>query len=358
LSQYSQLQLGLAEYRVPLLVGYSSGASVVYATLAQAPDNTFLGAVSMGFEPRVPTQTALCERNGLVTRPGPKGRGRIVGPVSHLPGPWIMLHGEIDQYWPVDSASAFAKAVPGTEFVQLPKVGHGFNIEGNWTSQLKEAVDRIAPTTTESASNSPLDLPVIELPTSGTSTDYFAIVLSGDGGWANIDKQIGEELVRSGVPVVGLNSLQYFWQRRTPDQTSSDLERVIRHYQQAWHRRSVVLVGYSRGADVLPLMASRLPSSLLDQVRLMVFFGLHHSTDLEFRVGDLFGSRRDAAYPLLPEVQKLAGRHLLCVYGTKEKDTLCPELPAGLAEEVELGGGHHFGGDYRALARLVLDHVK
>jgi len=72
----------------------------------------------------------------------------------------------------------------------------------------------------------------------------------------------------------------------------------------------------------------------------------------------LFGSWRDAPYPLLPEVQKLAGHPMLCVYGAKEGDTLCPDLPAGLADVRELGGGHHFDGDYRGLARLVLDYVK
>jgi type IV secretory pathway VirJ component len=201
------------------------------------------------------------------------------------------------------------------------------------------------------------DLPVIELPVADARTDYFAVVLSGDGGWAGIDKQMAEELNRARVAVVGFNSLQYFWTRKTPEQASADLERIIRYYQETWHKRDVVLVGYSRGADVLPLMLSRLPPDALDRVRLAAFLGLQHATDLEFRMGDLFRPRPNAAYPLLPEMEKLAGRPMLCVYGTKEHDTLCPDLPPGLADVVQLGGGHHFDGDYPGLVRLILARV-
>jgi len=361
LSQYAQKQLGLPAYQIPLLVGYSSGAATVYATLAQAPANTFQGALSLGFDPALPTRTALCDRNGLTTALAQNGEARILRPVSAIPGPWIVLHGSQDEVWPADSALAFVRAVPGAEFVPLPKVGHGFSVTGNWLPQFKDAVARLTPAASEAAAPTAAEianLPVTALPVPGSATDYFAVVLSGDGGWASIDKQIGDELTRSGVPVVGFNSLQYFWSRKTPDQSANDLDRIIRYYQQAWHKRDVILVGYSRGADVLPLIASRLPESQLDRIRLIAFLGLQHSTDLEFRLGDLLSARSQPLYPLLPEVRKLAGRPMLCVYGSKEGDTLCPDLPPGLADVVELGGGHHFDGDYRRLARLVLDHVK
>ena len=34
------------------------------------------------------------------------------------------------------------------------------------------------------------DLPVIEIPASDAKRDLFAIILSGDGGWVEIDKEI------------------------------------------------------------------------------------------------------------------------------------------------------------------------
>ena len=49
LSHQVQKQIGLSEYHVPVLVGYSSGATLVYAALVQSPPGTFAGALSLGF---------------------------------------------------------------------------------------------------------------------------------------------------------------------------------------------------------------------------------------------------------------------------------------------------------------------
>ena len=357
LSQYAQKELGLPRYQPPVLVGYSSGAGLVYATLAQAPANTFSGALSIGFDPHLQTHTPLCGQNGLTTVSARGGAVHVVQPLAQLPGPWIILHGDQDQVWPADSAEAFAHQVPGAEIVRLPKVGHGFSVEGAWLGQFKDAVAKLTPGPAAAAPTELGDLPLITLPLPTTPLDYFAIVLSGDGGWASIDKQLGDALVGAGVPTVGFNSLQYFWRKRTPDEASSDLERMIRHYQKAFGRDHVLLVGYSRGADVLPLMASRLPASLLSQVRLMAFLGIEHETSLEFRLGDWMGAQHTAAYQLLPEIQKLAGHSMLCVYGSHEGDTLCPDVPAGLIDVVKLEGGHHFDGDFIGLARLIMARV-
>jgi type IV secretory pathway VirJ component len=358
LSQYAQKSLGLSRYQPPVLVGYSSGAGLAYAALAQAPDNTFSAALSVAFDPLLPMRTSPCDRNGLTSTIGPNGHGRRVGPVARLPAPWLILQGEEDVVSPIDSVLAFARDIPGSEIVRLAHVGHGFSRPITWLPQFRDALARltVAPA---AAAPAPLgELPVVELPAPATPCDYFAIVLSGDGGWASIDKQIGEELVKSGVPTVGLNSLQYFWQKRNPEEISADLQRMIQHYQSVFHREKVILVGYSLGANVLPLMASRLPGAVLDHIQLIAFLGLEHQTDLEFRMGDWLAAQHNSTYQLMPEVQKLQGRPMLCVYGTKEGDTLCPDLPAGLADVVEIKGGHHFDGDFRGLARLIMSHVK
>src|SRR4029453_14870809 len=84
-------------------------------------------------------------------------------------------------------------------------------------------------------------LPLVEVPASGTPQDTLAVILSGDGGWASIDRDIGEQLAARGIGVVGLNSLRYFWTPRTPDGAGADLARILRHYLAAWHARRVVL---------------------------------------------------------------------------------------------------------------------
>ncbi|HEX5580167.1 MAG TPA: AcvB/VirJ family lysyl-phosphatidylglycerol hydrolase, partial [Gemmatimonadaceae bacterium] len=55
---------------------------------------------------------------------------------------------------------------------------------------------------------------------------------------------------------------------------------------------------------------------------------------------------------------RLHGTPMLCVFGTGEKDSACPAVPAGLVHRVALEGGHHLGGDYRGLGVLILDALR
>jgi type IV secretory pathway VirJ component len=332
----------------------------VYATLAQAPDNTFRGAISLSLCPSLVLRKEPCPRNGLASQPADRGSERRLEPVTGLPTPWIVLQGDIDEVCPADSAEAFVRQVPGAELVTLPKVGHGFSVTRRWAPQFEAAADRLQeePPSKPAAQDTLPGLPLVELIPPTVTSDYFAIILSGDGGWASIDKKIGEELAKNGVPVVGFNSLKYFWgKQRTAAEVGADLGRIIEHFTEAWHKESVIVIGYSRGADVLPVMANNLPPGLIDRVKLLTFVGLEHETNLKFHMGDWLHSQHHAEFQLLPEVQRLKGTKMLCIYGDKEKDTLCPELEPDLAEVVKLEGGHHLDGDYPALTRLILARV-
>src|SRR6185295_11586559 len=88
LSKLIQKKLGFASYEAPVLVGYSSGATLVYAALVQAPPNTFRGAISMGFCPDLPLRHPFCEGHGLKGEPGPKGKGISFLPAANLEQPW------------------------------------------------------------------------------------------------------------------------------------------------------------------------------------------------------------------------------------------------------------------------------
>jgi type IV secretory pathway VirJ component len=97
LSRAVQLRRHLPEYHAPILVGYSSGATLVYAALAQAPVETFRGALSLGFCSDLQLRAPLCPGRGLASRPLARGVGRDLEPVGGLDVPWTVLEGEIDQ---------------------------------------------------------------------------------------------------------------------------------------------------------------------------------------------------------------------------------------------------------------------
>jgi len=359
LSHGLQKQMGFREYHVPVLVGYSSGATVVYATLVQSPPGTFAGALSLGFCPDQDFGGAgLCPGAGLHYSAGKK-TDLIFQPAKTLRQPWIALQGQQDQVCSAQAVDEFGAQTPEAQIIRLPKVGHGFGVERNWLPQFLDAYQSVV-----ERSNAPrklrpqqiTDLPVNEVHSESPS-DEFAVLLTGDGGWAGLDQELAARLAASGVPTVGLNSLKYFWTERTPDEAANDVSRIIRYYMSSWNKKRVLLVGYSFGADVLPFVMNRLPAELRAQVASMSLLGIDSNASFEVRVGDWIGE--DAAGPpTRPELASLQGTPVLCIYGEGEKDTICPSLPSARVHSEEVGTGHHFGGEYSQLADRILAFAK
>jgi type IV secretory pathway VirJ component len=197
------------------------------------------------------------------------------------------------------------------------------------------------------------DLPLVEVAARGDQRDLFAIMLSGDGGWAGLDREVADALAARGVPVVGWDSLRYFWNARTPEGASRDLDRVIRHYADAWHKSDVLLIGYSQGADTMPFMVNRLAAETRRLVKATALIAVSKEAFFEFHVTHWLG-QPTGGLPTLPELQKASMGSLLCVYGGDEKDSPCLELKGEGVRKVLLPGGHHFDGDYGGVAQSIL----
>lgn len=355
LSHYVQAYFRLPTYHVPLLVGYSSGATLSYATLAQAPAGTFAGALSLGFCADLELRKPLCKTGKLQYAPRKDGHGVDLLPAARLAAPWIALHGELDRVCSATTAKAFLAPVTSARFVSLPDAGHGFGTQANWLLQYKTAYTQLAQQHAGILPPPPKDLsglPLIEVPVK-TSGDTFAIILSGDGGWAGLDKEVAAALAQSGIPVVGLDSLRYFWSKRTPAGLAADLDRIVRYYSANWHRQRVLLIGYSQGADVLPFAVARLPAQVQQTIALTALLGLGERAHFEFHFSN-WVKQDKGGLPIAPEIATLRQVKVLCVYGEDETDSLCPSLASPQVQAMKLQGGHHFNGDYRHLAQLIV----
>jgi type IV secretory pathway VirJ component len=360
LSKYIQKKHHYPTYMPPVIVGYSSGATLAYAVLAQSPPNTFQGAISLGFCPDLPLSKPLCKGQGLQWTAGPKGKGYSFLPAPKLPTPWIAFQGTIDKVCDADATQDYVKQIGCAEIVLLPKVGHGFSVEKNWMPQFKNSFAELIatpPVAVLAPVNELNELPLVEVPASKPESDVLAVIITGDGGWAGIDREIGDALAEHGVSVIGFNSLQYFWTRRTPEEAAKDLGRVLNYYLPAWHKSQALILGYSLGADVLPFMVSRLPQELRDRLSLLVLLGPAQNVDFEFHLTDWVGGESSTARPTLPEVEKLKGMNILCMFGAEESDSLCQKVPPTLTKVIPLGGSHHFGGNYSDIADQVLKEL-
>jgi type IV secretory pathway VirJ component len=334
---------GRRHYLTPILAGTDTGAAVAYATLAQSPDATIEGAASDGFVTRVATQKPLCEgAPAMAAAPGSYTYGPSRKP---LPGWWRVSAPPGD---PAAARSFLAATAGGQEKAVITAPAD---------SDLADRLIRLLQAPVEAAQHARqtvADLPVVELPVA-VAGRHMAVLYSGDGGWRDIDKKIAGRLQAQGIPVVGVDSLRYFWSEKTPEQVGSDLALVLEHYRAAWRRPEVILIGYSFGADILPLAYNRLPEDQKRHVRRLSLLALSANAELEIRVTGWLGvDEHEGSRPTLPELQRIPHALIQCFYGEEEEDALCKAPALADAQIVRTGGGHHFDGDYVRLADAIL----
>ncbi len=324
---------GVAIYHAPILAGFGQGGRLAQLALTEAPAHTVGGAISVDPE----------ASPGLTSPPCPRDPAAS----DHLLG-----------FWDVGLTPA-APAAGQAWIAAETKAGRG-PVRRNFAAGTTETdllTAMIGPHLGQSSFR-PQDvrnLPLVELPASPPS-DMLAVVLSGDGGWRDIDKTIAEKLHADGVNVVGWDSLHYFWQRKTPEETARDLARVIAVYSARWHAAHVALIGYSFGADVLPFLYNRLPEQQRREVAVMSLLGFADAADFEIHITGWLGMPPTAAaLPVAPEMAKIPGRLVQCFYGADETDSDCQALAKSGATLVRTGGGHHFGHDYDAMAARILE---
>ena len=364
-------RLGLADYLPPVLVGYSSGATLAYATAVESPKGTFAGALSLGFCPDLQVTQKVCAGSGLhyewqyAKQPlPPPVTGLVFAAAAANQTPWTAFQGQLDQVCDAQATRAFVAHTGHADLVDLPKVGHGFSVERNWLPQFRASYQRLVAQAAAPQASVPDvgDLPLVEVAASGApaagTAALFAVFLSGDGGWAGIDQDVAAALAAAGIPVVGFNSLKYFWTARTPEVAARDLERVMRRYAAAWQRPQVLLVGYSFGADALPFLYDRLPADIRAGVRTVSLLGLSDTASFEFHVSDWIPGADGGGRATLPEIRRMGATRVLCVYGADEGASPCRQLSGPTVRAAALAGGHHFGGDHAALARLILEYAR
>lgn len=197
-------------------------------------------------------------------------------------------------------------------------------------------------------------LPLRVLPVKGAGRS-MAVILSGDGPFAELGNRLAGDLNAAGIPAVVWHSTSYYWTPRTPEEAAGDLDLVIRHFGERWQRERVLVVGYSMGADVAPFLLNRLPEGTRDRVDAVALLALAHDAVFEFRVRQWWTRSSAPSRAVRPEMEKLRGLRVLCIHGHGDENGACPEMATSGATVIELRGGHHFRGDYPRLTRTVLD---
>lgn len=200
-------------------------------------------------------------------------------------------------------------------------------------------------------------LPIVPLAVPPT-LDMLAIVYSGDGGWRDLDKEVAEALQAQGIPTVGVDMLRYFWSARSPQESAGDLSRLIAHFSEKWGTRKVLLIGYSFGADVLPILYDLLPLEQRQQVVQLSLLALSANANFEVSVGQWLTNESASTLPTKPALAKIDPGLIQCFQGREDGDGICGDLAKNGIEVQMTEGGHHFDGDYERLARLIVEGAR
>lgn len=345
-----------ATHLPPILLGYGGGAALGYAALAQAPAERFHAGVGLDFCPELPLHKPLCPGVAqLESAALPEQHGVELKPVARLPTTWFVFQNQ-----PACDAAAAAHFVKSISLARLADIPGHDGIQGGLPQILAlfqwldpSIVKQVQPDASVSS------VPLTEVPVSGgPERPQLAVMFSGDGGWALLDRAVTAELAKNGLPVIGWDSLSYFWKARQPDGVALDLERVLRHYLEAWKKERIVLIGFSFGADVLPAIANRLPQDLRDRIDLIALLGLSERATFEFHLNDWISDAPNPnGLPVRPELDKLSAIKRLCIYGVEDDSSICAQLGDSGVITVRLPGNHHFDEDYAGVARRILDQL-
>jgi len=289
----------------------------------------------------------------LATQSDDKARAISVDFTLEQPGckvelPKSAAHGHWNVAWndnPDDASAAFVRDQANAETsisdydIHLPQV---------LKAQLTQAL--------VGRDGNALAIPVVEVP-AGQTTDTVTLFLSGDGGWRDLDRDVAGEMAKLGYPVVGIDTLRYYWQHKTPEQSAADLSELMQHYRQKWGTKRFVLTGYSFGADVLPAIYNRLPAEDQQRIDAVVLLAFARSGSFEIEVEGWLGKEGQEA-PTGPEMAKLPASKVVCVYGVEETDESGCTDKTAVGERMKLPGGHHFDENYPALAKRLIDEIE
>ncbi|MCE7796434.1 virulence factor [Sphingobium sufflavum] len=180
-----------------------------------------------------------------------------------------------------------------------------------------------------------------------------AVILSGDMGLkVGMAPRIAERLAADGIPVIGVNSLTYFRNGRTPAEVEALLSDLTRRALSFGHADQVVLIGQSFGGDVLHVGLAGLPHGLRAKVRMAAFVVPTDTVLLTASPSEIF-TWAIPGTAAMTTARQLDWTPVTCIYGVEETATLCPLWRQPNVHVVGLPGGHPLHGDVDAIHAVL-----
>lgn len=198
------------------------------------------------------------------------------------------------------------------------------------------------------------DLPLYISGSKGINSN-LVIYLTGDGGWNSFNQELIQEFEKQGYGVVTLNTRKYFWDEKSPDLFASDIELLSRHYLKEWNKSSLIIVGYSFGADVASFIPGRLSAEIQKKLMKIVLLSPSASTDFIIRISDMIGKSENGSrrYKVGPEIEK-TDLPVICIFGKEEEMILRSALRKKVNLNIyEVPGDHQYNDNLTLISKMI-----
>jgi type IV secretory pathway VirJ component len=184
-----------------------------------------------------------------------------------------------------------------------------------------------------------------------------AVIISGDMGFkVGMGRQIAGRLSADGIPVLGVNSLVYFRERRSPAEVEALMADAVQRGLAFGHADRLLLIGQSYGADMVHLGLVGLPPALRAKLEMVALVVPTDTVMLQASPAEMLDLvPADAA--AVDSGRRLDWVPLLCVQGREEADSLCPLLHQPNMRHVVMPGGHPLHRDADGLYRHIIGGV-
>ena len=184
-----------------------------------------------------------------------------------------------------------------------------------------------------------------------------AVLVSGDMGFKiGMGPRIARRLADHGIPVLGVNSLVYFRERRTPAEVRALIADAVRRGLAFGHARRLLLIGQSYGADMVHVGLTGLPPDLRARLAMVALVVPTDTVMYRASPAETLGLVAADA-PAIDTARRLDWVPTLCVHGAEETDSLCPMLHAPNVQVVAMPGGHKLHDDADGLFARIMAAV-
>lgn len=178
--------------------------------------------------------------------------------------------------------------------------------------------------------------------------------ISGDGGMSSFSEGLCAAINKEGYKLTALDSKSYFYEKKTPQQTTNDIVAYLNKEFSKRKNQQFVLAGYSFGAEIVPFVVHILPDSVKKKLISVVLLSPSTSTDFETHIWDMFGWKKKRGMDVIAEINKMGAQKTILILGNDENDFPVNDIKLKNYEHVQLPGGHHYEGNSSEVAKAMI----